>query len=305
MSWRAKIATICFSLLHLFALGGSVRLVNAAAASGPPKRIVSLAPSVTETIFALGLGDRLVGVTTYCDYPAAAKQLPKIGSFTNPSLEGIVAKRPDLVIGVNSATDPTKAREIERLGMKLRLISLDRVRDILQSIATIAKLLEAPQAGATVTNNIQSQIERIKDRVAPARRRPTLLAVGLRPLVAVGGKNYLDELITLAGGENIAGGATQPWLNLPDEYIVAKAPQVIIEAGMGSDRGQPARHWRDLQSIPAVREGRIYAYPSDKILRPGPRIGEGLEEIARMIHPECFAQTARAEEEKACEGPRS
>src|SRR5690348_3533883 len=93
MSWRAKTATIWFLLLHLFAVGASVRTVNAAPADNP-KRIVSLAPSVTETIFALGLGDRLVGVTTYCDYPAAAKQLPKIGSFTNPSLEAIVARRP-------------------------------------------------------------------------------------------------------------------------------------------------------------------------------------------------------------------
>jgi iron complex transport system substrate-binding protein len=304
MSWRAKITTIWFLLLHLVALGASVPSVRAAAARGP-KRIVSLAPSVTETIFALGFGERLVGVTTYCDYPAAAKQLPKIGTFTNPSLEAIVAKRPDLVIGVNSATDPTTAREIERLGLKIRLISQAAVGDILQSIVNIAKLLEASEAGTTLTRNIEAQIEQVKTRVAPAPRRPTLLAVGLRPLVAVGGKNYLDELIYLAGGENIAGGATQPWLNLPDEYIVAKAPQVIIEAGMGSDRGQSARHWRDLQSIPAVRERHVYAYPSDKILRPGPRIGEGLEEIARMIHPECFAQTARADKGTRCEGPRS
>ena len=101
--------------------------------------------------------------------------------------------------------------------------------------------------------------------------------MGRRPLVAVGGKNFIDELITLAGGENIAGNAAQPWLNLPDEYVVAKAPQVIIEAGMGSSRGESARHWADLESIPAVKERRVYAYPSDKILRPGPRMGEGLE----------------------------
>src|SRR6185437_10035793 len=107
---RARITTVWFLLLHLVALGASAPSAHAAAASGP-KRIVSLAPSVTETIFALGFGDRLVGVTSYCDYPAAAKQLPKIGSFTNPSLEAIVAKRPDLVIGVSSATEPAKARE--------------------------------------------------------------------------------------------------------------------------------------------------------------------------------------------------
>jgi len=298
---RAKVTTVWILLAQLFAFSAVATLAHAAAAA--PRRIVSLAPSVTETIFALGFGDRLVGVTTYCDYPAAAKQLPKIGSFTKPSLEAIVAKRPDLVIGVSSATDPTTAREIERLGLKIRLISLAAVGDILQSIVNVAKLLEATATGATLARHIEAQIERVKKQISPAPRRSTLLAVGLRPLVAVGGKNYLDELITLAGGENIAGGSAQPWLNLPDEYIVARAPQVIIEAGMGSDRGASAEHWRDLRSIPAVRERRVYAYPSDKILRPGPRIGEGLEEIARMIHPECFAQTARADKGRQCEGP--
>ena len=129
--------------------------------------------------------------------------------------------------------------------------------------------------------------------------------MGLRPLVAVGGKNFIDELISLAGGENIAGNAAQPWLNLPDEYVVAKAPQVIIQAGMGSDRGTSAKYWGDLQSIPAVKEGRVYSYPSDKILRPGPRLGEGLEEIARLVHPWCFAETKPGLNRRGgCEGSR-
>jgi iron complex transport system substrate-binding protein len=146
--------------------------------------------------------------------------------------------------------------------------------------------------------------------VAPAPRRSTLLVVGLRPLVAVGGKNFVDELITLAGGENIAGNAAQPWLNLPDEYVVAKAPQVIIRAGMGSERGASAKDWADLKSIPAVRNGRVYSYPSDKILRPGPRVGEGLDEIARLVHPECFADFKREPNRgnrnraSGCEGSR-
>jgi iron complex transport system substrate-binding protein len=260
-------------------------------ASAPhPQRIVSLAPSVTETVFALGFGARLVGVTTSCDYPAAALKLPKIGGFMSPSLEVIVAQRPDLVIGVSSATDPAKAREMERLGLKVHLISLATVGDILSSIKSISRWLGDAEAGEALARKITRQIDEVKSRVASARRRSTLLAVGLRPLVVVGGKNFIDELITLAGGDNIAGNAQQPWLNLPDEYVVAKAPQVIIEAGMGSDRDGPARHWADLRSIPAVKERRVYSYPSDKILRPGPRIGEGLEEIARLVHPECFAE---------------
>jgi iron complex transport system substrate-binding protein len=268
-----------------------------------PRKIVSLAPSVTETLFALGFGDRLVGVTTSCDYPAEARAIAKIGGFMNPSLETIVAKRPDVVIGVSSATDPAKAREMERLGLKVTLISLASVTDILSSIKIIARLLGNPQSGEKLVRRIIRQIDEVKNRVASAPRRPTLLVVGLRPLIAVGGKNFIDELITLAGGKNIAGDAAQPWLNLPDEVVVAKAPQVIIEAGMGSERDQSANHWADLTSIPAVQQGRVYPYPSDKILRPGPRIGEGLEEIARLLHPECFGDsTTRTPQGSKCEG---
>jgi iron complex transport system substrate-binding protein len=280
----------------------------AAAQSAPaprPLRVVSLAPSVTETIFALGLGDRLVGVTTHCDYPAAAKKIPKVGGFMNPSLESIVAKRPDLVLGVKGATDPAGAREMERLGLRVNLISLTSVGEILSAVKSIARLLGSAASGEKLARAIALRMDRVKERVAPATRRSVLLAVGLRPLVAVGGKNFIDELITLAGGENIAGQAAQPWLNLPDEYVVAKAPQVIIEAGMGSERGVSSRYWRDLKSIPAVKEGRVYSYPSDKVLRPGPRIGEGLEEIARLVHPECFTGSkSRKDKGIGCESSR-
>jgi len=285
------------TLIFVFGLAWS----GNAASESIPRRIVSLAPSITETVFALGFGNRLVGVTSHCDYPAEAKRLPKIGDFMSPSLEVIAAKQPDLVIGVTGATDPARAREIERLGIKITLVSVSSVSEILSSFKRIAALLGDPDAGATLIEKITAQFDKVKRRIAPAPRRSTLLAVGLRPLVAVGGKNFLDELITLAGGENIAGNASQPWLNLPDEYVVAKAPQIIIEAGMGSDTAAPARHWSDLKSIPAVKERRVYTYNSDKILRPGPRIGDGLEELAQLIHPECFDQ-ADSPKGRRCEG---
>ena len=303
MKHRRRIIAVYLLIASLFVLCNFDLLAQAA--SGPrSQRIVSLAPSVTETLFALGFGNRVVGVTTYCDYPAEARKLPKIGGFMNPSLEAIAAKRPDFVIGVSSATDPAKAREMERLGLKVTLISLASVNDILTSIKSIARLLGSPEAGEKLVDKITLQFNQTKKRVASAPRRATLLAVGLRPLVVVGGKNFINELISLAGGENIAGNADQPWLNLPDEYVVAKAPQVIIEAGMGSERGESAKHWGDLKSIPAVREHRVYAYQSDKILRPGPRIGEGLEEIARLVHPECFAEAKHGVGKgSGCEGP--
>jgi len=297
---RPRLFALYFRLIGLFffiALPSS----SDAASVGFSRRIVSLAPSLTETVFALGFGDRLVGVTNHCDYPAEAKNLPKVGDFMSPSLEVIAAQRPDLVIGVVGAIDPAKAREMERLGLNVALLSLSTVSEILSSFKRIAALLGYAEAGERLVRKLTLQFDKVTNRVAHTPRRSTLMVVGLRPLVAVGGKNFLDELITLAGGANIARNAPQPWLNLPDEYVVAKAPQIIIEAGMGSDTAAPARHWSDLKSIPAVKERRVYTYNSDKILRPGPRIGDGLEELARLIHPECFDRADSAKGTR-CEG---
>jgi iron complex transport system substrate-binding protein len=293
------------TVLYLFIAG--LVLYRPGLAASQPRRIVSLAPSVTETLFALGFGDRVVGVTTSCDYPDDAREIPKIGGFMSPSLELIIAKRPDLVIGVASATDPAKAREMERLGLKVTLISLVSVSDILNAIKGIARFLGNPDVGEKLARKVTAQIQDVKKRIGAAPRRSVLFVVGIRPLVTVGGKNFIDELITLAGGHNIATSAAQPWLNLPEEYVLAKAPQVIIEAGMGSEH-EPAgtARWGDLKSIPAVKQGRVYSYRSDKVLRPGPRVGEALAELSRLIHPECFAQPSNRErnQESPCEGLR-
>jgi iron complex transport system substrate-binding protein len=140
-----------------------------------------------------------------------------------------MAKQPDLVIGVSGATNPAKAKEMEGLGLRVNLISLSSLSDVLESMRTIARLLGVPEAGQTLARNIAGRIQNVKKRIQHVKRRSVLLVVGIRPLIAVGRKNFIDELITLAGGENIAGSASQPWLNVPEEFVVAKAPQVIIE----------------------------------------------------------------------------
>ena len=141
MNQRKQIITVCLFAVSLIVL--YCDSILAAEAPGP-QRVVSLAPSVTETLFALGFGDRVVGVTTYCDYPAAAKRLPKIGGFINPSLEAIAAARPDLVIGVRDSSHPVKTKEIENLGIKVVLISVTSLDDILNSFRSIARLLGNP-----------------------------------------------------------------------------------------------------------------------------------------------------------------
>jgi iron complex transport system substrate-binding protein len=268
-------------------------------ATTPPQRIVSLAPSVTETLFALGVGDRLVGVTAFCDYPPQARLVPKIGSFVSPSVEAVLAKQPDLVVGVRE-TDREKIKRMERMGLRVVVISVTGLKDTFKSIGLLAGIVGRQEAGKQLLSRLREQIDRVRATIAGAERRRVLMLVGQRPMVAVGRGTYIDELLTLAGGENIAGATLQLWPHLPTEYVVAKAPQVIIEGGMGSERETPGKDWADLSSIPAVREGRIYSYASDKILRPGPRVGEALEEIARLIHPECFA---KGEKERTCAGP--
>jgi iron complex transport system substrate-binding protein len=253
-----------------------------------PRRLISLAPGVTEILFELGLGDRLVGVTTYCDYPAQALSLPKIGGYTTPNIEALIAKKPDLVIGVADIIEPSKIAEMRRLGLKVTLIRAADLADILASIRTIGRLTGREDPAERLVARINSRIQEVKQKVSRVPRRAVLLVVGRRPLVAAGKKNFIDELITLAGGENIAGQVSRPWVNLPDEYVVARAPEVIIEAGVGPDREGALRQWQDLKSLPAIKEGRVYSYPSEKIIRPGPRIGGAAAELARLIHPECF-----------------
>src|ERR1044071_3036205 len=150
-----RVITIVFLMLFL-------RQVDAAA---PPLRLVSLAASVTETIFALGYGGRLVGVTTYCDYPVDAKKIAKIGDFMNPSLEAVAAKRPELVIGVVGATDPVKAREMERLGLKVVLLPLANLGDILKAVRAIGGLMGDERAGKGLAAKIRVPVDDVRRRI--------------------------------------------------------------------------------------------------------------------------------------------
>jgi iron complex transport system substrate-binding protein len=256
-----------------------------------PRRIVSLAPSVTETLFALGAGDRLVGVTTYCDYPPEARNLPKIGTFMNPNIELVLAQHPDLVIAVPERADQEKLRILEQVGLKVTVLHISNLSEILKSIRVLAQIVGRRDQGESLARAIQTKVQAVQQRLSRAPRRRVLMLVGSNPLVAVGPGSYVDELITLARGDNIARSAGVPWPVLNLEFVIGKAPEVIIEAGMGSEKGMTAQKWADLPSLPAVKNGRILSYFSDKILRPGPRAGEALQEIGRLIHPECFADS--------------
>jgi iron complex transport system substrate-binding protein len=266
-------------------------------AAAAPRRIVSLAPSVTETLFALGVGDRVVGVSSYCDYPEAATHIDKVGTFLQPNVERILARRPDLVIAVPSPGNRAPVERLRDLGLRVLIVNPERIAEILDAIRGIADAVGEPDAGARLIADIERDVRAVEARVAGATPVRTLLLVGRAPFVAAGAGTYQDELVTRGGGVNIAAQTGQHWPNLSLEYIVAQAPQVIIDASMGSeeaaDGGAAVALWNDFPTLPAVRDHRIHGYRAYELLRPGPRVAETLARVARFLHPERFVDEAR------------
>jgi iron complex transport system substrate-binding protein len=257
------------------------------------KRIVSLAPSVTEILFALGVGDRVVGVSTYCDYPPPAAKIDRIGTFLSPNVELILSKRPDLVIGVPSPGNRKSVEMLEDMGFLVVIVEPERVKAILSAIRTIAAAVGVADGGAQLVGSIERRIQSVTARLQGVSRPKVLMVVGRRPLIAVGRGTYQDDLIELAHGTNVAAQTGERWPNLGIEFVLEQAPDVIIDAGMGSeevDRETGAAFWQSFPSLPAVRDNRIYGYRKYELLRPGPRVAETLETVARYLHPERFSE---------------
>jgi iron complex transport system substrate-binding protein len=275
----------------LAAVGAAV-LLCAAPAPAAPQRIISLAPSVTETLFVLGVGDRVVGVSSYCDYPPAAQRIERVGTFLQPNVERIIARRPDLVIAVPSPGNRAPVERLERLGVRVLVVNPERIADVLSSIRTIADAVGVAAAGERLVERITGELAAVEAQLGAAPRLRVLMTVGRSPLVAAGRGTYQDELITRARGDNIAATSGRAWPNLTLEFVVAQAPEVIIDASMGSEEaanpGDSARFWARYPTLPAVRTGHLCGTRAYELLRPGPRVAETLELVARCIHPERF-----------------
>ncbi|MGE0821773.1 MAG: ABC transporter substrate-binding protein [Candidatus Binatia bacterium] len=273
-----------------------VLLLSACAQSEPQqqshfRRIVSLAPSVTETLFAIGAGSQVVGVCTFCDFPRDVARLDRIGAYVNPNVEAIVAKRPDVVIGV-PPNNPEAIAALQRLGVRVTIVRVDTIAGTEAAIRTIAREAGRETQGEELLADMRQRMAAVRARLAEAPRRRVLMVVGQTPLIAVGSGIFLDELIDQAHGINIAAQAKQPWPHLSLEVVVAHQPEIIIDGSMGTEEQKEAEQrlgiWRNFPTVPAVRDGRLYGRLSSALLRPGPRLPEAFEEIARFIHPERF-----------------
>lgn len=270
---------------------------TASAADPPARRIVSTAPSITETLFALGLGGRVAGVTTFCNYPEEARRLPKIGTYIQPNLEVIVSLRPDLVVVENN---PIRLREkLEALGLRVLELRFTSVADIHRSIERLGQVARVPERAEALNRSIRSQLEEIRRRTAPLPKRSMLFLVGRSPnalegLIAVGRASYLNELIAVAGGANIFRDAPTAYPKVSLEEVLARDPEVIVDMGemarttgvTEADKQRVVRLWERYPSLTAVRTRRVFAVASDIFVVPGPRMVEAARQFARMLHPE-------------------
>ncbi len=275
-------------------LGGVIALcagvTEGATASGAPQRIVSLVPSVTETVFALGRGAAVVGVSRYCDHPAAVADLPRVGTFNEPVAEAIAALRPDLILTTPTPGNESPVRALERAGLRVEVVQGDAsVADVRASILAVAGFIAAGDAGQALMASIDAELAAVRERTRSAPPVSVAVVVGHDPLVLAGPASYLGEIVALAGGDNIAGALGGRWPRVGWEFLVASAPSVIIDVSMGDEGARdPAaltERWSRYPGIPAVASGRVFGHGADLLLRPGPRLGRAAAALAEMLHP--------------------
>src|SRR5580692_7192807 len=266
----------------------------------PVQRIVSLAPSLTETVYALGLQDRLVGDTDYCDYPPDAQKKTKVGGAINPSLEQIVALRPDLVLVTKSLNRLETVNALDGLGIPAYATDPHTVQEIVSSTERLAVVLGVPDTGAALRADLERHVTDLQQRLSALPPRRVLFIVWSDPLISVGKGTFIADAMRLAGAVSIVDSA-QDWPHMSLEEVVRLQPDYLVFAASHSDSGQndfdvlaERPGWRGLEAV----RNRRFAVISDAVNRPAPRIVTAIEDLARQLHPEAFSSHPEDEKEK-------
>jgi iron complex transport system substrate-binding protein len=258
------------------------------AINGTPQRIVSLAPSNTEILFALGLGDKVVGVTDQDDYPPEAAEKEKVGGYINPDIEKIVALKPDLVL-VAYGTSMDVIDSMVGLGLTVFGIKTTDLNDLLNDITTVGKITGKEAKATALTSEMENTIKAVAAKTAELQQRPRVFyIVGNGPLWTAGSGTFINELIEKAGGVNICENITG-YSEVSLEYVVACNPQIIITSSWPGVY-EWAMNSTELGITDARQSGCVYTCDDDLVQRPGPRLVEGLEWFAHFIHPEVFGE---------------
>jgi iron complex transport system substrate-binding protein len=301
MKKRPFISLVIFSLT-LVGLAALSLLKNKNCVVSPPNkpaRIVSLAPDITEILFALGLDEKIVAVSSDSDYPPETAKKDKVGTFWQPNTEAVIASKPDLVIAQWFEQQKAVADSLNRLGYRVLILKMEKIDELFSAIQKIADSADCPQAAAKLLDNIHNQLNALQSKCKSAKKVKVLWVVQNEPLRIAGRNTFVNEMIELVGGENAIGPAIQQYPHIGTEQLLAGGADVIIQSAMKTDNIEKEQQaaenfWSRWPSLPAVKNKRIYVVNGDSILRLGPRLPGGVEIIARCLHPEIFPEGTNA-----------
>jgi iron complex transport system substrate-binding protein len=253
-----------------------------------PQRIVSLAPGITEILYAMNLADKIVGVTSYCNWPAAAKQKQRIGGFINPSIEKIISLQPDLILATADGNRKETIEQLERLGLAVYVTNPSSTKGILNGILRIGEITAEEKAAKSLVARLQKRLNNVSKQIQGKIQPRVFFQIGLDPVITTGKGTLINEAIELAGGINIAGKDTVRYPRYSAESLMAGAPDIILFAPMANDRefATVKKFWQKFDEIPAVKQNRIYPIETDLISRASPRIVDAIERMAVIFHPE-------------------
>lgn len=265
---------------------------------GEVNNIVSMTPQLTEILFAMGLGDTIVAVSNDSDYPPEAHKKLKIGTFWQPNLEAIIAIKPGLIVSENFEQQNQVVSQLKRLGYPVVSVSIMNIGELFDAIDTIGKATKSEAVAAKLNADIKGRLINLSGKLSTARKFTVLWVMQTDPICVAGRESFANELIELAAGLNAIGPTVQKYPLVGIEQIIAAAPEVIIQPTMG-DNDIPAQQkaavefWSKWPNLPAVKNNRIYVISGDTVSRLSPRLDQGLEAVARCIHPSMFEQKSK------------
>jgi iron complex transport system substrate-binding protein len=282
--------------LRRLSLGACIAaLLTATAMGAAPTRIVSTAPSITEMLYALGLGDRVVGVTQYCRYPPEALTKPKVGTFLEPDFERILALRPDLVLVIKNPVQI--AQRLNQLGVRAEELNQDSIEDVYRSLERIGELTGKREQAVRMVNNLKQELAEVSKSVAGKPRRTALFLVGRSPgtlqgMVGAASGTFIDQLMTVAGGTNVLKASPIQYPRVSLEQVLSSDPQVILDMGdFAHAEGRPSEEeaqllalWAKYPNLTAVRTHQVRQVPTDVFVHPGPRMGEAARQIRDLLY---------------------
>lgn len=249
-----------------------------------PRRIISLAPSVTEILYRIGAGPRVVGVTNHCNFPAAVSAVTRVGDM-NVDFESILALKPDLVVALAGLQKGTIDR-LKHLGLSVLVLNPRTIRDVPRHMRLLGRTTGQNDSGGKAAQEFERRVNAVRSKTAKAFSQPRVFVeIWNEPLMTAGPGTYIHELIEAAGGSNIAADASGEWPQFSHEALLQRNPEVIILTCYNKAEALKRKAW---QGLSALRNGRVFEINPDIYVRPGPRLADALEELAAMLHPGIF-----------------